>query len=144
MYQNPYLYNSNSYNQTLPPQQIPTANGRASVDNIKLAPNSSALVADSVLPIVYKCVSDSLGNVTITSFDISPHKDEEQVKQEQVDIILADLMTRIERLEKQNESDIKRSEPTNAKYEPDKADDEYSKERKQSTGNVKSNYAKQS
>ena len=137
---NPYQQ-FNPYSQTFPQQQIPTANGRTSVDNVKLAPNSSVLIADSTLPIIYRCVSDSLGNVTTTSFDITLHKDEEQVKKEQTELILADLVKRIERLE--NESDIK-GYADNAKSESDKADDEYGKNRKQSTGNGKSNYAKQS
>ena len=127
------------YSQTLPQQQILTANGRASVDGIKLAPNSSVLVADNNLPIIYRCMSDSIGNVSVMSFDISPHKDEEEVKKEQTELILADLMKRIERLE--HESHIKRNDE---QHESDKADVEYVKERKQSTGNAKSNDAKQS
>ena len=133
---NPYSYNS--FQQTLPQQQIPTANGRQSVNNIKLAPNSSVLVCDSTLPIIYKCVSDSLGNVSVETFDVAKHKDEEEVKKEQTELILADLMKRIERLE--NESNFKRNDEHGA----DKANVEYSKERKQSTGNVRSNDAKQS
>lgn len=132
----------NSYPQTFPQQQIPTANGRASVDNVKLAPNSSILIADNQLPIIYRCVSDSLGNVTTASFDITPHKDEEQVKKEQTELILADLVQRIERLE--NESNSKRNSTDDEKYESDKTDDEYGKNRKQPTGNGKSNYGKQS
>lgn len=138
-FNNPYQFAS--YNQSLPQQQIPTANGKASVNNIKLAPNSSVLVADSTLPIIYRCISDSLGNVTIDSFDITPHKDEEQTKKEQTDLILYDLIHRIERLE--NESNIKRNDESE-QYRTDKTDMEYVKERKQSTGNVKPNDAKQS
>jgi hypothetical protein len=58
----------------LPQQQILQANGKASIDMIRLAPNSSVLIADTTEPIVWKCVSDSLGNVTSEAFDISPHK----------------------------------------------------------------------
>lgn len=134
---NPFSFNP--YQQTLPQQQIPTANGWESVNNIKLAPNSSMLVADSTLPIIYRCISDSLGNVTITSFDITPHKDEEQVKKEQTDVILADLVQRIERLE--HESVTKWN---NTEHESNKADVESFKERKQPTGNGKPTDAKQS
>lgn len=123
-------------------QQIPTANGRASVDNVKLAPNSSVLIADSTLPIIYRCVSDSLGNVTTTTFDISLHKDEEQIKKEQTELILADLVQRIERLE--HESNTKRSNTDDEEYESNKTNDEHGKNRKQSTGDGKPNYAKQS
>ena len=132
-------FSNNPYQQTLSPQQIPTANGRESVNNIKLPPNSSVLVADSTLPLIYRCVSDSLGNVSINCFDISPHKDEEQIKKEQTEIILADLVQRIERLE--NESVTKWN---NTQHEPSEANVESFKERKQPTGNGKPTDAKQS
>lgn len=132
------------YPQTLqfPQQQIPTANGKSSVENIKLAPNSSVLIADSTLPIIYRCVTDSLGNVTTSAFDISPHKDEEQIKKERTDLILADLVQRIERLE--NESITKRNNTDNVEYGSNKANVEHGKDRRESTGNGKSNDAKQS
>ena len=137
---NPYYMPS--YPQTLPQQQIPTANGRSSVDSLKLAPNSSILIADSTLPIIYRCVSDSIGNITTTAFDITPHKDEQQVQKEQTELILADLMKRIERLE--HESNIERSKSNNAEYESTKENNGDGKDRKQSNGNGKSNDAKQS
>lgn len=123
--------------QLFPPQQIPTANGKASIDNIKLAPNSSVLIADSTQPIIWRCVSDSLGNVTSVAFDIVPHKDEEQVKKEQMELIVADLAQRIERLENE-QSNTSRHQSTNEKYGSNKTDDANGKERKQSTGNGKS------
>ena len=67
--------NNFMYPNVLPAQQILQANGRASVNAMRMSPNSSALVADTNLPVVYKCTSDSLGNVTVEAFDISPHKD---------------------------------------------------------------------
>lgn len=45
-------------NYTLPPQQILQANGKASIDAIRMSPNSSVLIADTTEPIVWKCVSD--------------------------------------------------------------------------------------
>ena len=67
-------------NYTLPPQQILQANGKASIDAIRMAPNSSVLIADTTQPIVWKCVSDGLGNVTAEAFDITHHKTEEEVE----------------------------------------------------------------
>ena len=136
---NPYYSPTYPQNNMLPSQQIPIANGLESVKNIRMSPNSSALIADSQNPWIYKCISDSLGNVSTQIFDISPHKDEEQVKKEQNEIILADLVQRIERLE--NESNTKWN---STKHEPDKTDVESYKERKQPTGNGKPNDAKQS
>lgn len=63
----------------LPQQQILTANGKASIDALKMSPNSSVLIADSTAPIVWKCVSDSLGNVTSEAYDISLHVDKPPV-----------------------------------------------------------------
>ena len=59
----------------LPPQQVLQANGKASVDAIRMSPNSSVLIMDNTAPIVWLCTSDGLGNVTSTPYDISPHKD---------------------------------------------------------------------
>ena len=68
----------NPYQQqypTLPAQQVLQANGKASIDAIRLPPNSSVLVMDTTAPLVWLCVSDGLGNVASTPYDISPHKE---------------------------------------------------------------------
>lgn len=68
-YQNMYMQN------VLPQQQVTQVNGKASVDAIKMAPNSSVLLLDNTAPIIWLCVSDGLGNVTSKAYDISPHQD---------------------------------------------------------------------
>ena len=95
------------YQNMLQPQQILQANGKASIDALRLAPNSSVLIADQTAPIIWKCVSDSLGNVTATAFDITLHKDEAQVEKETI-------MARLDRLEKQYESFISRTSAESA------------------------------
>ena len=83
---NPYQYNPLNYfsqntqppqaqPQALPQQQVIQVNGKASVDTIQLAPNSSILVMDTSAPIVWLCVSDGVGRVTSTPYDITEHKD---------------------------------------------------------------------
>lgn len=84
---NPYMqsygqqtYNNNPFqvqqqNNTLPQQQIIQVNGKASVDTIQLAPNSSILVMDTSAPLVWLCVSDGVGKVTAKAYDIIEHKD---------------------------------------------------------------------
>lgn len=62
-------------NNVLPPQQALQANGRASIEALRMSPNSSVLIMDTTAPIVWLCTSDSLGNVTSTPFDISPHNE---------------------------------------------------------------------
>ena len=70
---NPYQYGFQP--NTLPQQQIIQVNGKASVDTIQLAPNSSVLVMDTSAPIVWMCVSDGIGKVVSTPYDISLHKE---------------------------------------------------------------------
>lgn len=60
---------------TLPQQQIIQVNGKASVDTIQLAPNSSLLAMDTTAPIVWMCVSDGVGKVSSTPYDIVEHKE---------------------------------------------------------------------
>ena len=95
-------------NYTLPPQQILQANGKASIDAIRMSPNSSVLIADTTEPIVWKCVSDGLGNVTAEAFDITHHKTEEEVEKENTNNLLNDISKRLERLENKYESIINR------------------------------------
>ena len=95
-------------NYTLPPQQILQANGKTSIDAIRMSPNSSVLIADTTQPIVWKCVSDGLGNVTAEAFDITHHKTEEEVEKENTNNLLMDISKRLERLENKYESIINR------------------------------------
>ena len=95
-------------NYTLPPQQILQANGKTSIDAIRMSPNSSVLIADTTQPIVWKCVSDGLGNVTAEAFDITHHKTEEEVEKENTNNLLTDISKRLERLENKYESVINR------------------------------------
>ena len=124
-YYNPYMMPN-----VLPPQQILQANGKASIDALRMSPNSSALIADSTMPIVWRCVSDSLGNVTAEPFDIVPHKEEEKVTQE---TLISNMDERLRRLEEKYESFISRNsaEPYDAEYSASK---EITAKRKKSAG----------
>ena len=102
------------YQNILQPQQILQANGKASIDALRLAPNSSVLIADSTAPIIWKCVSDSLGNVTATAFDITLHKDEAQIEKEQTVEKLNEIVERLNRLEQKYESFISRTSTESA------------------------------
>lgn len=111
----------------LPPQQILQANGKASIDAIKMSPNSSVLIADSSAPIVWRCVSDSLGNVTAEAFDIVPHKETPAVDTTSIMAIVKEINDRVTRLEESydNESTITRkpAERNDAESAKVKADD---------------------
>ena len=89
----------NPYFHQLPQQQIIQVNGKASVDTIQLAPNSSVLVMDTSAPIVWMCVSDGVGRVTSTPYDISVHKEVDKPDLEQrlmaLETMVADMEGKI-------------------------------------------------
>lgn len=133
---NPYMQQNSNI---LPPQQIIQANGRQSIDNLRMSPNSSALIADTTAPIVWRCISDGLGNVTSQAFDIVPHKSEEEVEKDNLTATLKNLDQRVKELEARYEqSNIKRSIESNsddAEYQAIKKSDAG---RKKSAGATKS------
>ena len=97
-YFNPYQGYNQPYTpkvNVLPPQQILQANGKTSINMLQMSPNSSVLIADTTAPIVWRCVSDGLGNVTSEAFDIVPHKDEAVQEQETL-MAINERLTRLE------------------------------------------------
>ena len=85
--------------RTLPAQQIIQVNGKASVDTIQLAPNSSILVMDTSAPIVWMCVSDGIGKVTSTPYDITVHQDKPQIDTESIEQRLLNVEQTVTKLE---------------------------------------------
>lgn len=69
---NPAMYQQPN---VLQQQQILQANGKASIDALRMAPNSSVLIMDKTAPIVWLCTSDGIGNVTSVPYDIVAHKE---------------------------------------------------------------------
>ena len=116
---NPYTYQMNQ--NILPPQQILQANGKASIDALRMSPNSSVLIADQTAPIVWRCISDGLGNVSAEAFDIIPHKDESQVERENMNSIIVDMNNRLKDLEAKYESFTNRT--TKQRNESNKTND---------------------
>lgn len=90
---NPY------FQATLQPQQVLQVNGKSSVEQLKLAPNSSLLAMDTTAPIVWLCKTDSIGAIQAVAYDISPH-----VEKPPVDVnSLEERLMALERLmEKKN------------------------------------------
>lgn len=68
----------------LPRQQITTANGKQSIDKIKMWPGSSAIIADTTASRVWFCFSDGIGNVKSTPYKIVPETLDEPAPQQQV------------------------------------------------------------
>ena len=106
---NPYSYGFQP--NTLPQQQIIQVNGKASVDMMQLAPNSSVLVMDTSAPIVWMCVSDGLGKVTATPSDISVHKEVPPPDMNTIEQRLSAIESAIAEMEKRNESNAQKFKP---------------------------------
>lgn len=79
-------------NQFLPRMQVIRVNGEAGARNLRMAPNSSALVLDETAPIVWYAQTDGTGYLTVTPFDVNPH-------QAQQPINLDNLTARVAKLE---------------------------------------------
>ena len=105
---NPYQPQFSMYQNTpmqqniLPQQQIMQTNGKPTFDTFRMSPNSSILIADTSAPIVWRCTSDGLGNVTSEAFDITPHKDAPTLDAASITAILSEMNTRITKLEDMN------------------------------------------
>ena len=94
---NPYqMYHQNP---VLPAQQIIQVNGKASVDTMQLAPNSSLLAMDTSAPMVWLCVSDGIGKVTATPYDIVAHKEEPPIDMASIERRLSAIESMIAEME---------------------------------------------
>ena len=93
----PQLHNRNP--NIMPPQQVLQVNGKASIDTLQMSPNSSLLAMDTTAPIVWLCVSDGVGRVTATDYDITPHQAKAEIDIENVAQRLTNVETIIASLE---------------------------------------------
>ena len=108
-YQTQFFQNTQSI---LPQQQIMQSNGKPTFDTFRMSPNSSILIADTSAPIVWRCTSDGLGNVTSEAFDITPHKDASVLDVASITAILTEMNTRITKLEEMNNEKSDSRKPT--------------------------------
>ena len=89
----------------LPPQNVLQANGKASIDNLRMSPNSSVFIKDATDPsVLWYCVSDSLGNVNKTMYDIHPHENSQLFSIENLVSIVGQLSDRLTKLEGEHAS----------------------------------------
>lgn len=79
--QTPYL-NEQSADNYIPKQQIKRVNGKAGIEKLRMAANSSVIVPDANLPKVWMLVSDDFGNINSTPYRITPWVDEPEVVQQ--------------------------------------------------------------
>jgi len=62
--------------QPLQRHEVIRVTGLAGANTLQLLPNSSCLLLDNERPIVYLVVTDGAGYKTVTSYDITIHKEE--------------------------------------------------------------------
>lgn len=110
-YDNNYLnpFAAGAYQQpqqtVLPPQRVLQANGKSSIENLRMSPDSSVFIRDATNPsVLWYCVSDSLGNVSKTMYDIKPHEDMQLFTVENLVTIVSQLNDRLKKLEGQSEN----------------------------------------
>lgn len=93
---NPYPQQNYSFQQPSYPSPAKTdiikVNGKNGVDAFQLAPNSSALLLDENMPIVWFVHTDGAGYKTSTPYKIEPYQAEQPTN-------VSDLEKRIKRLE---------------------------------------------
>ena len=99
MIQNPYF----QITPPLQPQQVVQVNGKASVEQLKLAPNSSLLAMDTTAPIVWLCKTDSVGAIFAQPYDITPHVEKPPVDVNALEERLIAIETMIAEMEKKND-----------------------------------------
>ena len=75
-----------------PRYEIIRVNGEASAKNFRMAPNSTALLLDNTMPIVWYAQTDGTGYLTVAPFDITPHQTPKPVD-------MNDLSARVTKLE---------------------------------------------
>ena len=95
------------------PQQssVMEVTGKAGVDALQLAPNSSLLALDTTAPIVWLVKSDGAGYKTSMPYDIKPHEEEKPVDH------YKDLEERITKLEETINAKSNTSNATKRKSE---------------------------
>lgn len=105
-----YMPNSQNGLQRQIQGDILRVSGINGVNALNLAPNTSVLALDETAPIVWLISADGAGYKTPTPYDITPHKDEQELKTN-------DIETRLSRLEQivNEQSDFKSNEQNRAK-----------------------------
>ena len=87
----------------LPQQQILQVNGKPK--DLLMAPNSSVIALDAPAMVAWICVSDGIGSVTMTPFDMTPHQEPQQVDANTFDKRLTAIEEAIKKLAGGNENE---------------------------------------
>ena len=124
-------------NNILPKQKVIKVRGLTAARGIRMCQDSSIIIADEMDPIIYFCQTDTLGNLTVTPYDISPHKTDEEKQQDKILEALGLINQRLTNLEDRiNESDVSATN-TSVQRGTNQGSMEYVQNTEQSNGNNK-------
>ena len=84
--------NNRSYGYGLPHYEIIEVNGEAGAQSFRMAPNSSTVLVDKTGATVWFAMTDGAGYLTVTPYDLVPHKTQSQIS-------IDDLAQRVSQLE---------------------------------------------
>ena len=99
-YVNPYLpVASPVIPQIIPKMEIQKAHGEEGAKAYAIGPDSSVILLDTVDPIVWIVVTDSVGSKTITPFDVVPHIEKKPITTDDLKLELENISNRLNKLE---------------------------------------------
>lgn len=120
--QNPFLnpqfpnYGSSQVQQQIR-QEIVKVNGRNGAEAYQLQPNSSILLLDESMPIVWLKTTDGAGYPTLTPYSITPYQPEPQVDLKSLESRISHLEEVINAKSESNASEVKSREQYNNKQQ---------------------------
>lgn len=76
---NPLMAQTMTSPAFIPQSRVIRVNGEAGARNIRMAPNSDALLLDETAAIIWYAQTDGTGYLTVTPFDVCPHQTQSPV-----------------------------------------------------------------
>ena len=116
---NPYInqQQTNNYSMQYIQGPVTVVHGRAGIDALRFAPNSGVIAMDDTAPMVWLCVADNIGRVTVKPYDISDHKEPEPVDLNVLFEKVLSFESELKNLEAKidEQSNVRNARQTNAK-----------------------------
>lgn len=102
-YNNPYqmstFVQTPQIQQPLPQMEVVRVNGKQGAEAFRMAPNSSALLLDERDAVIWFVRTDGAGYQTVVPYDFSPHQDEADVAQKNLNDRLDAFEERLKSIE---------------------------------------------
>lgn len=82
-----------------PQMEIQKVNGEESARAFPMGPNSSAILLDTVQPLIWVVTTDASGYKNINPFSIAPYVPEEPVSADDLKIQMTEIVSRLDKIE---------------------------------------------